>query len=134
MAHPASLCDPRRGGINSLGSGGCVDEGRPVDDNQAASPSAATKPGRGGLAKNSLNLPRLAFIGLAYFSLAPVIYLNMGFMETDSGGPVMPFLNGFIPVAGIVIDGYASPGRGSTRICRAAGTPRSARWARLRPG
>lgn len=40
----------------------------------------------------SLNLRRLAFIGLAYFSLAPVIYLNMGFIETDSGGPVMPLV------------------------------------------
>jgi hypothetical protein len=45
------------------------------------------EPAQEGLRRNSLNLPRLAFIGLAYFSLAPVIYLNMGFMETDSGGP-----------------------------------------------
>lgn len=44
------------------------------------------------LTSGSLNLPRLAFIGLAYFSLAPAIYLNMGFMETDAGGPVMPIL------------------------------------------
>jgi amino acid transporter len=54
---------------------------------------------REGLRRNSLNLPRLAFIGLAYFSLAPVIYLNMGFMETDSGGPVMPFLFILITIA-----------------------------------
>ena len=49
--------------------------------------------------RNSLNLRRLIFIGLAYFSLAPVIYLNMGFMETDSGGPVMPFLFILITIA-----------------------------------
>lgn len=60
-------------------------------DSQAAPPIAATEPGE-GLRRSSLNLPRLAFIGLAYFSLAPVIYLNMGFMESDSGGPVMPIL------------------------------------------
>jgi amino acid transporter len=70
-----------------------------VDDNQAASQSAATTTDRPGLKRNSLNLPRLAFIGLAYFSLAPVIYLNMGFMETDSGGPVMPFLFILITIA-----------------------------------
>lgn len=52
-----------------------------------------------GLKRDSLNLPRLAFIGLAYFSLAPVIYLNMGFMETDSGGPDMPFLFILITIA-----------------------------------
>ena len=63
-----------------------------MDEQQAASQPPLTKPAQEGLRRNSLNLPRLAFIGLAYFSLAPVIYLNMGFMETDSGGPVMPFL------------------------------------------
>jgi hypothetical protein len=42
---------------------------------------------------------RLAFTGLAYFSLAPVIYLNMGLMETGSGGPVMPFLFIVITIA-----------------------------------
>ncbi|MGN6795722.1 MAG: APC family permease [Streptosporangiaceae bacterium] len=52
-----------------------------------------------GLKRDSLNLPRLAFIGLAYFSLAPVVYLNMGFMESDSGGPVMPFLFILITIA-----------------------------------
>jgi hypothetical protein len=51
--------------------------GRPMDDQQAASQPAVTKPAPEGLRRNSLNLPRLAFIGLAYFSLAPVIYLNM---------------------------------------------------------
>ena len=67
---------------------------------------ADTQPGgqltdkaRTGLKRDSLNLPRLAFIGLAYFSLAPVIYLNMGFMESDSGGPVMPFLFILITIA-----------------------------------
>ena len=47
----------------------------------------------------TLNLPRLIFIGLAYFSLAPAIYLNMGFMETDANGPVMPFLFIVITIA-----------------------------------
>ena len=70
-----------------------------MDDQQAASQPAVTKPAKEGLRRNSLNLPRLAFIGLAYFSLAPVIYLNMGFMETDSGGPVMPFLFIVITIA-----------------------------------
>jgi|GEM_PF-1207349 len=55
-------------------------------------PQSASQEARLGLRSGSLNLPRLLFIGLAYFSLAPVIYLNMGFMETDSNGPVMPFL------------------------------------------
>ncbi len=58
-----------------------------------------TDEAQAGLKRNSLNLPRLAFIGLAYFSLAPVIYLNMGFMESDSGGPVMPFLFILITIA-----------------------------------
>ena len=62
-------------------------------------PSDPTPAGTAGLRRNSLNLRRLIFIGLAYFSLAPVIYLNMGFMETDSGGPVMPFLFILITIA-----------------------------------
>lgn len=66
-----------------------------MDDQQAT----VTTTARESLRRNSLNLPRLAFIGLAYFSLAPVIYLNMGFMETDSGGPVMPFLFILITIA-----------------------------------
>ena len=66
-----------------------------MDDQQAA----VTTPAHESLRRNSLNLPRLAFIGLAYFSLAPVIYLNMGFMETDSGGPVMPILFILITIA-----------------------------------
>jgi amino acid transporter len=70
-----------------------------VDDSQDSSQSLATEAAEKGLRHNSLNLPRLAFIGLAYFSLAPVIYLNMGFMESDSGGPVMPFLFLLITVA-----------------------------------
>jgi hypothetical protein len=44
-----------------------------MDDQQAASQPAMTKPAQERLRRNSLNLPRLAFIGLAYFSLAPVI-------------------------------------------------------------
>jgi amino acid transporter len=70
-----------------------------VDDSPASSSSVTTEPAPEGLRRNSLNLPRLAFIGLAYFSLAPVIYLNMGFMETDSGGPVMPILFILITIA-----------------------------------
>ena len=73
--------------------------GRSVDDEHAPARPTATKPPSAGLKQGSLNLPRLAFIGLAYFSLAPVIYLNMGFMETDSGGPVMPFLFIVITIA-----------------------------------
>jgi len=69
-----------------------------VADSQAAPQVVATAPGE-GLRQGSLNLPRLIFIGLAYFSLAPVIYLNMGFMESDSGGPVMPFLFILITIA-----------------------------------
>jgi putrescine importer len=61
--------------------------------------AVSTQGARQGLRRDSLNLPRLAFIGLAYFSLAPVIYLNMGFMETGSGGPVMPFLFILITIA-----------------------------------
>ena len=70
-----------------------------MDDQQSTSRQAVTDSGQQGLRRNSLNLPRLAFIGLAYFSLAPVIYLNMGFMEADSGGPVMPFLFILITIA-----------------------------------
>ena len=82
-----------------------------MDDQQAASQPAMTKPAQEGLRRNSLNLPRLAFIGLAYFSLAPVIYLNMGFMETDSGGPVMPFL--FIAITIAVLP--TNPAASSTK-------------------
>src|SRR5215469_13383102 len=70
-----------------------------MDDKQAAAPDVAAEAARPGLKHNSLNLPRLVFIGLAYFSLAPVIYLNMGFMESDAGGPVMPFLFILITIA-----------------------------------
>jgi amino acid transporter len=69
-----------------------------VEDSQASSQSVVTDAAE-GLRRNSLNLPRLTFIGLAYFSLAPVIYLNMGFMENYSGGPVMPFLFILITIA-----------------------------------
>jgi amino acid transporter len=44
------------------------------------------------LRSGSLSFSRLIFIGLAYFSLVPALYLNMGFMETDAGGPIMPFM------------------------------------------
>jgi len=62
-----------------------------ASDSPAASPRS--------LRAGSLNLSRLAFIGLAYFSLAPAIYLNMGFMETDANGPVMPILFIIITIA-----------------------------------
>ncbi len=68
-------------------------------DTQPTGQQLEETPSRAGLKRDSLNLPRLAFIGLAYFSLAPVIYLNMGFMESDSGGPVMPFLFILITIA-----------------------------------
>ncbi|MCW2598690.1 MAG: amino acid permease [Frankiales bacterium] len=51
------------------------------------------------LRRGSLNLRRLAFVGLAYFALAPVIYLNMGLIETSAGGPVMPLVFLVITVA-----------------------------------
>jgi amino acid transporter len=70
-----------------------------VTDPDPASSQLTTETTGGGLKRDSLNLRRLAFIGLAYFSLAPVIYLNMGFMESDSGGPVMPFLFILITIA-----------------------------------
>src|ERR1700739_3492407 len=71
-----------------MAAGHGVERSTRVDDQQAT----VTTPTQESLRRNNLNLPRLAFIGLAYFSLAPVIYLNMGFMETDSGGPVMPLV------------------------------------------
>jgi hypothetical protein len=37
---------------------------------------ASSKSGQVGL-QRGLNLRRVAFVGLAYFELAPVIYLNM---------------------------------------------------------
>jgi amino acid transporter len=65
----------------------------------ATSPAPQSTAERQRLRPNSLNLWRLIFIGLAYMSLAPALYLNTGFMETDSGGPVMPFLFILITVA-----------------------------------
>lgn len=70
-----------------------------MDGTQPGGQQVEVKPESGRLKRDSLNLPRLTFIGLAYFSLAPVIYLNMGFMESDSGGPVMPFLFILITIA-----------------------------------
>jgi amino acid transporter len=52
-----------------------------------------------GLRARSLRLGHLIPIGLAYFSLAPAIYFNMGFMESDSRGPVMPLLFVVITIA-----------------------------------
>lgn len=65
-----------------------------------AQPSAPVKAGaRPGLERGSLNLRRVAFVGLAYFALAPVIYLNMGLIESSAGGPVMPFVFLIITIA-----------------------------------
>jgi amino acid transporter len=38
-------------------------------------------------------------LGLAYMSLAPAIYFNMGFMESQANGPVMPLIFVFVTVA-----------------------------------
>ncbi|HEX2025062.1 MAG TPA: APC family permease [Actinomycetota bacterium] len=53
---------------------------------------ASERPAEQGLRANTLRLLHLTFVGLAYFSLAPVIYFNMGLMESEAGGPVMPLL------------------------------------------
>src|SRR5712664_2032758 len=75
----------------------------PSEPGVSASPASggATEPARREirLAGGSLNLRRVAFIGLAYFALAPVIYLNMGFIESNAGGPVMPLVFLLITVA-----------------------------------
>jgi amino acid transporter len=52
-----------------------------------------------GLRAGSLRLGHLVFVGLAIFSLAPAIYFNMGLMESDANGPVMPLLFAVITVA-----------------------------------
>lgn len=52
-----------------------------------------------GLKRGSLNYWHVAFISLAYFYLAPALYLNMGFMETSAGGPVMPLVFLLITIA-----------------------------------
>lgn len=44
------------------------------------------------LRSGSLGLPAVVALGLAYMSLAPIIYFNTGFMESEAGGPVMPFV------------------------------------------
>ncbi|WP_164836530.1 APC family permease [Actinacidiphila soli] len=68
---------------------------------ERATPGAAAVPSppETRLAGGSLNLRRVAFIGLAYFALAPVIYLNMGFIESAAGGPVMPLVFLLITIA-----------------------------------
>ncbi len=76
------------------------------------------------LRSGSLNMGRLIFIGLAYFSLVPALYLNMGFMETDAGGPIMPFM--FIVITLAVIPTAVSFAVMSGRLPRpAAATPGS---------
>jgi amino acid transporter len=42
------------------------------------------------LRSNVLSLWPVVAMGLAYMSLAPVIYFNAGFMESEAGGPAMP--------------------------------------------
>jgi hypothetical protein len=41
-----------------------------MEDSSASSPAVVTEAAPEGLRRNSLNLSRLTFIGLAYFSLA----------------------------------------------------------------
>jgi amino acid transporter len=103
---------------------------------KAPTPLPQVAPGqRQELRRSSLNLPRLAFIGLAYFSLAPAIYLNMGFMETDANGPVMPLLFILITIAILptaisfaVMNGRRpSAGSGSTWLWESA-SPAAGLW------
>jgi amino acid transporter len=51
------------------------------------------------LRANSLNLWPVIAMGLAYMSLAPAVYFNMGFMESDAQGPVMPLIFIFVTIA-----------------------------------
>jgi amino acid transporter len=60
---------------------------------------ASERPAEQGLKADTLRLLHLTFVGLAYFSLAPVIYFNMGLMESEAGGPVMPLLFILITIA-----------------------------------
>jgi amino acid transporter len=60
---------------------------------------ASERPAEEGLKANTLRLLHLTFVGLAYFSLAPAIYFNMGLMESEAGGPVMPLLFILITIA-----------------------------------
>jgi pimeloyl-ACP methyl ester carboxylesterase len=53
---------------------------------------ASERPAEQGLRANALRLLQLTFVGLAYFSLAPVIYFNMGLMESEAGGLRLPVL------------------------------------------
>ena len=55
--------------------------------------------GGGALRANSLSLGTVVALGLAYMSLAPAIYFNMGFMEADANGPVMPLIFIFVTIA-----------------------------------
>lgn len=52
-----------------------------------------------GLRANSLSLGPVVALGLAYMSLAPAIYFNMGFMEAEANGPVMPLIFIFVTIA-----------------------------------
>jgi amino acid transporter len=54
---------------------------------------------RRGLRSNSLTLGPVVALGLAYMSLAPAVYFNMGFMEADANGPVMPLVFIVVTVA-----------------------------------
>ena len=103
-------------------------------DSGGKAPTAVPRSGPAsplGLRRGSLNLPRLAFIGLAYFSLAPAIYLNMGFMETDANGPVMPLLFILITIAilptaisfAVMNNRRPSAGSGSTWLWESVAPP-----------
>jgi amino acid transporter len=61
----------------------------------ASSPPKAPQRLRAG----SLNLWPVIAMGLAYMSLAPAVYFNMGFMESDARGPVMPLIYAFVTIA-----------------------------------
>lgn len=102
-----------------------------MDSGPSTASPRSGQTGTGGLRRGSLNLPRLAFIGLAYFSLAPAIYLNMGFMETDANGPVMPLLFILITIAilptaisfAVMNNRRPSAGSGSTWLWESVSPP-----------
>jgi amino acid transporter len=62
-------------------------------------PAGAPASSGRGLRANSLTLGTVVALGLAYMSLAPAVYFNMGFMEADANGPVMPLIFIFVTIA-----------------------------------
>lgn len=96
----------------------------------SATPTPATAaPQR--LRANSLMLWHVVALGLAYMSLAPAIYFNMGFMETEAGGPVMPLVFIAVTVAilptaisfAVLNNRRPSAGSAATWVSEALGTP-----------